>query len=107
MIEVRRFLAESGIDVVGQWLADLNDERARARINVRIARLAAGNFGDCKSLGGGLFELRIDYGPGYRVYFARIGAAIVLLLCGGDKRRQSADIERAGVFLKSYWKRNL
>jgi putative addiction module killer protein len=87
MIEVRRFVTESGTDVVGGWLADLNDERARARINSRIARLAAGNFGDCKSLGNKLFELRIDYGPGYRVYFARIGDTIVLLLYGGDKRR--------------------
>ncbi|MGD0769909.1 MAG: type II toxin-antitoxin system RelE/ParE family toxin [Tepidisphaeraceae bacterium] len=105
MIEVRRFLTESGVDVVGQWLADLNDERARARINIRIARMAAGNFGDCRSLGKGVFELRIDYGPGYRVYFARIGPAIVLLLCGGDKRRQSADINQAIAFLNNYHRR--
>ncbi|HZK82889.1 MAG TPA: type II toxin-antitoxin system RelE/ParE family toxin [Humisphaera sp.] len=106
MIEVRRFVTDSGADVVGQWLADLNDERARARINARIARMAAGNFGDCKSLGAGLFELRIDYGPGYRVYFARIGPTIVLLLCGGDKRRQSADIAQAMKFLGNYHKRD-
>lgn len=67
MIEVRRFVTNSGTDVVGRWLADLNDERARAKINIRIARMAAGNFGDCKSIGKGVFELRIDYGPGYRV----------------------------------------
>jgi len=84
----------------------MTSERARARINVRIARLAMGNFGDCKSLGKGLFELRIDYGPGYRVYFARIGPDIVLLLCGGDKRRQSADVDRATAFLDNYKKRN-
>ena len=84
----------------------MTSERARARINVRIARLAMGNFGDCKSLGKGLFELRIDYGPGYRVYFARIGPDIVLLLCGGDKRRQSADVDRVTAFLDNYKKRN-
>jgi putative addiction module killer protein len=106
MIEVRRFVTASGVDVVGQWLADLNDERARAKINIRIARMAAGNFGDCKSVGKGIFELRIDYGPGYRLYFARIGHAIVLLLCGGDKRRQSADIHRAAMFLENHQKRN-
>ena len=77
----------------------------RARINIRIARMAAGNFGDCKSLGKGVFELRIDYGPGYRVYFARIGPAIVLLLCGGDKRRQSADINQAFASLNNYHQR--
>lgn len=87
-------------------MAALNDERARAKINIRIARMAAGNFGDCKSVGNGLFELRIDYGPGYCLYFARIGPAIVLLLCGGDKRRQSADIKRAALFLEDHQKRN-
>jgi putative addiction module killer protein len=106
MIEVRRFVTESGTDVVGRWLLDLNDERARAKINIRIARLALGNLGDCKSLGKGLFELRIDYGPGYRLYFARIDPAIVLLLCGGDKRRQSVDIDRATTLLQNYHKRN-
>jgi putative addiction module killer protein len=106
MIEVRRFVTSSGIDVVGQWLAELNDERARAKINIRIARMAAGNFGDCKSLGKGVFELRIDYGPGYRVYFTRIGPAIVLLLCGGDKRGQWSDINQAITFLNDYHKRN-
>jgi putative addiction module killer protein len=106
MIEVRRFVTVSGVDVFGQWLADLNDERARAKINIRIARMAAGNFGDCKSVGKGIFELRIDYGPGYPLYFARIGHAVVLLLCGGDKRRQWADINRAAMFLEDYQKRN-
>jgi putative addiction module killer protein len=105
-IEVRRFVTESGVDVFGRWLLSLNDQRARAKINIRIARLAVGNFGDCKSLGRGLFELRIDYGPGYRVYFSRVGLTVVLLLCGGDKRRQSADIERANNLLDNYHDRN-
>jgi putative addiction module killer protein len=71
----------------------------------RIDRLAAGNFGDCKSLRGGLFELRIDCGPGYRVYYTLAGRSYVLLLCGGDKRKQSSDIQRAMEYLKDYRER--
>jgi putative addiction module killer protein len=66
---------------------------------VRINRLRLGNFGDCKPVGDGVFELRMMFGPGYRVYFARQGESVVLLLCGGDKGTQDADIERA----KKYW----
>jgi putative addiction module killer protein len=73
----------------------LRDERARARIDVRIKRLALGNAGDVKPVGEGVSELRIDYGPGYRVYFAQRGSEIVLLLCGGDKRTQDRDIREA------------
>ena len=87
------------------WLTQLADSRVQARIAVRINRLAAGNFGDCKSLRQGLFELRIDWGPGYRVYYAMIGPACVLLLCGGDKRKQSADIARALEYLNDYKER--
>jgi putative addiction module killer protein len=105
MYEVRRFVSESGVDVVGQWLADLDDGRARAKVNIRIARMASGNLGDCKFVGKGVFELRIDYGPGYRIYFARIGPEILLLLCGGDKRRQSKDIERAVAYWDNYQER--
>jgi len=105
MIEVRRYVTAGGKDVVGEWLASLPDIRARAKINARIARLAAENFGDCKALGSGVSELRIDYGPGYRVYFARIGRAVVLLLCGGDKRKQAADIRRAIDYLRDYQSR--
>ena len=76
-----------------------------ARIAARVARLAAGNFGDCKPLMDGLWELRIDVGPGYRVYYAMIDRARVLLLCGGDKRRQSADISRAGRYWNDYQSR--
>ncbi len=74
---------------------ELGDDRARARIEVRIYRLSLGNPGDAKSVGEGVNELRIDYGPGYRVYFTRRGAAVVILLCGGDKRTQSKDIATA------------
>jgi putative addiction module killer protein len=69
---------------------------------VRINRLTAGNFGDCKSLGRGLYELRIDWGPGYRVYYAMIEKRCVLLLCGGDKRKQAADSERAVAYFDEY-----
>jgi putative addiction module killer protein len=68
--------------------------------------IGAGNFGDCKSLRQGLFELRIDWGPGYRVYYAMIGKECVLLLCGGDKRKQAADIEGALEYLKDYKERS-
>jgi putative addiction module killer protein len=94
-MEVLRYLTEAGEDVFGDWLAGLRDTRTRAKIAARIARLAAGNFGDCKPLRGGVWELRIRWGPGYRVYYARADRTCVLLLCGGEKGTQSADIERA------------
>ena len=85
-----------------EWLSELADIRAQAKIAARINRLAAGNFGDCKSLGQGLYELRIDWGPGYRVYYTTIGSASALLLCGGDKRRQSSDVKKAHAYLDDY-----
>jgi putative addiction module killer protein len=104
-MEIRRYLTESGRDVFGEWLSELRDVQARAKIVVRIDRLSIGNFGDCKSLRGGLFELRIDWGPGYRVYYALTGKECVLLLGGGDKRKQSSDIKRALKLLKDYRER--
>jgi putative addiction module killer protein len=104
-MEIRRYLTESGRDVFGEWLAGLKDIRTRAKIVARIDRLSAGNFGDCKALRGGLFELRIDWGPGYRVYYALVGKECVLLLCGGDKRKQSSDIKRALQYLNEYRER--
>ena len=76
------------------WFRSLKDERARARIQIRIDRLELGLFGDAKFFDG-IGELRIDYGPGYRVYFLRRGDTVIILLCGGDKRSQSRDIRRA------------
>jgi putative addiction module killer protein len=75
-----------------RWLENLRDAQARARIVRRVERLANGNLGDAKSVGGSVSELRIDYGPGYRVYFVRRGDLVFLLLCGGDKKSQSRDI---------------
>jgi len=77
------------------WMRNLNDRRAAARVQARIDRLAVGNPGDAKPVGSGVSEMRIDYGPGYRVYFIRRGAAIIVLLCGGDKTTQTADIKAA------------
>lgn len=106
MIEVRRYLTESGRDTFGDWLEDLADHRARAKVAVRVLRLAAGNFGDCKLLREGVWELRVHWGPGYRVYFARESTSVVLLLGGGNKRRQAADIERAIDCWRDYQQRN-
>jgi putative addiction module killer protein len=77
------------------WLDGLRDVRARARVQVRIERLAAGNPGDVQPVGEGVSELRIDYGPGYRVYFKKIASKVIILLAGGDKRSQAADIKTA------------
>jgi putative addiction module killer protein len=85
-----------------KWLSKLADRRARARILVRIDRLAAGNPGDVKSVGSGISEMRIDYGPGYRLYFVQRGELVTVLLCGGDKRTQDADIKRA-VEIANTW----
>jgi len=82
-------------DVFAQWLDELRDIRARARVQARIQRLAAGNPGDVKPVGEGVSEMRIDYGPGYRVYFTRRGNEVVILLAGGDKSTQNTDIKTA------------
>lgn len=82
-------------DEFKEWLADLRDRRAAARITSRIERVAFGLFGDVEPVGEGVSELRIDYGPGYRAYFVRRGARLVILLCGGDKSSQDRDIRRA------------
>jgi putative addiction module killer protein len=105
VIEIRRYVNRNGVDVVGAWLAGLEDLMARARIAARLDRLPLGNLGDCKALRGGVSELRIDWGPGYRVYYAMFGRTCVLLLCGGDKRRQSSDIGRAIESLRDFKER--
>lgn len=89
MLEIRK------TENFAHWLDRLRDLRARARVQVRIERLAAGNPGDVQPVGEGVSELRIDYGPGYRVYFKSLGGEVVILLAGGDKRTQSADIKTA------------
>lgn len=95
MVEVRQ------TETYAQWFAGLRDRQARARIDVRIRRLSLGNPGDVRPVGEGVSELRIDYGPGYRVYFVQRGQRVVILLAGGDKRTQSQDIETAIVLART------
>jgi len=94
MIEVRQ------TTIFARWLSDLRDDDARARIFVRIRRLELGNPGDVKAVGAGVSELRIAYGPGYRMYFIRQGNTVVVLLCGGDKSTQRRDIALAKKMAK-------
>lgn len=105
-VEVLEYLDEAQRNPFREWLEALRDREARARIRVRINRIRLGNFGDCKAVGYGVSELRIDYGPGYRVYFDRQGAKIVILVCGGDKRTQARDIETAQVRWQDYLRRS-
>jgi putative addiction module killer protein len=85
----------SQTEVYSRWFAGLRDRRARGRIDIRIRRLSLGNPGDVRPVGEGVSELRIDYGPGYRVYFVQRGALLIILLAGGDKRTQDQDIQKA------------
>jgi putative addiction module killer protein len=98
--ELRSYQTPSGKIPFHDWLSNLRDAKGRALIEARIDRLEIGNFGDCKPVGEGVLELRISFGPGYRVYFAEDGPEIVLLLIGGDKGTQARDIKTA----KGYWR---
>ncbi len=95
MIEIRQ------TDQYAKWFKSLRDHNARMRINIRIRRLSLGNPGDVKPVGDGISELRIDYGPGYRVYFLQRGNEYILLLIGGDKSSQEKDIAKAKVFAEN------
>ena len=97
--EVVVFRAKDGRVPFEEGLDDLKDKKAVARVLARLARVRQGNLGDCKSVGEGVSELRVDYGPDYRVYFGQKGRTLVVLLCGGDKRTQDRDIRLA----KQYW----
>ena len=99
IVEILEYIKEDGINPFRSWLTGLRDRTARARIRVRLNRVRLGNFGDSKPVGLGVYELRIPYGPGYRVYFGKSSATIIILLCGGDKSSQSEDIKTA----KQYW----
>src|SRR5205823_4494612 len=104
-MELRRYLTVSGKDVFGNWIADVDDPRAKAKIAARLARMEVNNFGDSRAVGDGVWELRIDWGPGYRIYYAMATSSIVVLLCGGDKRKQTTDIARAKAYWKDYKRR--
>ena len=104
-MELRYYQAPSGESPFLEWLTSLADIHARSRIEARIRQVANGSFGDSEPVGEGVLELRISWGPGYRVYFARVGEVVVLLLCGGDKRTQSKDIKDAKGFFKDFKRR--
>ena len=97
--ELREYQTAEGKAPFRDWLSSLRDVHTRARIITRLKRLAYGHFGDCLFAGGGVFELRIHFGPGYRVYFGEDKGTVIILLCAGDKHSQSRDIEKA----KRYW----
>lgn len=95
MLDVRQ------TDEFSSWLTALHDVHAKARILTRIRRLSGGNPGDVKAVGSGISEMRIDYGPGYRIYFVQRGSIMVVLLCGGDKRTQARDIAKAKLLAEA------
>jgi len=96
---------QNGLVPFDEWFDSLRDKKMQAAVDTRLARVRAGNFGDCKPLRGGVWELRIDWGPGYRVYYAMLERTCVLLLCGGDKRKQAADVKRAVAYWNDYQRR--
>ena len=99
------YTTEDGRNPFREWLAELRDKRAAARVQARLERLRVGNFGDAKSVGKGVSELRVSYGPGYRVYYARHGEMVVVLLCGGDKSSQPGDIRDAQLYWADFKRR--
>ena len=102
MYKIEHYLTENGKDIVQDYLDAMRDLRAHVRILRRIDRVEQGNFGDCKRLSEGLFELRIDVGAGYREYYTQMEDRLILLLCAGDKKSQSADIVRSEAFRQDY-----
>jgi putative addiction module killer protein len=106
MLEIASYLTSNGKEPYALWLADLQDRQARAKIVVRVARMLHGNAGDVRFVGQGVWELRIDWGPGYRVYYARHKEQAILLLAGGDKRMQNRDISRAILYWQDWQTRN-
>ena len=105
MFDIQNYLSPTGEDPYANWLASLADRQARARVLVRIGRMASGNFGDVKPVGGGVWEARVDWGPGYRVYYAQAGKRLILLLIGGDKRKQQSDIDQAHEYWEDWQQR--
>jgi putative addiction module killer protein len=104
MIEIREYLGPDGRNLFGDWFDRLNSEAAR-RVTTALYQLRLGNFSNVKGVGGGVFECRIDSGPGYRVYFGKDGERIVILLCGGTKQHQQDDIALAGECWQEYKQR--
>lgn len=101
-MEVNEYTTRTGANPYRKWLDGLRDIKVKARIQARLLRLELGNFGDCKSVGDGVFELRLHFGSGYRVYFGKDGNSVVLLLLGGDKSSQPNDIKTAQEYWSDY-----
>ena len=101
-LEIEIYETRSGKRPFADWIDGLKEVHTRAKIFTRLDRLKVGNFGDCKSIGSGVYELRIHYGSGIRIYYSKIGKKVVLLLCGGDKSSQKKDIRNAQAFLEDY-----
>jgi putative addiction module killer protein len=104
--EIEEYLLPSGQSPFGNWLRSLRDGKTRARLRVKLDRLKIGNLGDSKSVDEGVRELRLDFGPGYRIYFGQNGESLVLLLCGGTKRTQRSDIALAHEYWRDYKRRS-
>ncbi|MDE0040494.1 MAG: type II toxin-antitoxin system RelE/ParE family toxin [Candidatus Poribacteria bacterium] len=98
--KIQIYVDQNGREPFTEWLKSIRNRRTQKRIQTRIDRLEAGNLGDYRSVGDGVFELRFQFGPGYRVYFGESDNTIIVLLCGGDKSSQARDIEQA----KTYWR---
>ena len=97
--QIRLYRTADGKVPFSEWFARIQDGRTRQKIDARLARVRLGNLGDCKPVGGGVSELRLDFGPGFRIYFGQDGLEVVILLCGGDKSTQQRDIQKA----QEYW----
>ena len=100
--EIEVYETPNGQTPFSEWFASIQDTRTQTRIRGRLDRLENGNYGDCQSVGSGVFELRLHFGPGYRIYFGEVDRTIVLLLCGGDKSTQTRDIQRARTYRLEY-----
>ncbi|MBO1347643.1 MAG: type II toxin-antitoxin system RelE/ParE family toxin [Hormoscilla sp. GUM202] len=103
--KIRRYITPDDRVPFEEWYNSLRDGKAKVKIDARLERIELGNLGDYRSVGESVFELRINYGPGYRVYFGQTGSTIVLLLCGGDKSTQQQDIRKAKEYWTDYEKR--
>ena len=106
-VTIKIYVTVQGREPFTEWLHGIKDAKSRAIIRARLNRIRLGNFGDCHSVGDGVHEFRIDYGPGYRIYFGRVGVKVILLLCGGDKGSQSRDTVKAKEYLKDYQSRGV
>lgn len=104
--EIRRYIRVDGKIPFADWIDSMRDQKARLKIKLRLDRVEEGNLGDYRSVGEGVFELRLNYCPGYRVYFGQVGLTIILLLCGGDQNTQVKDIQTPKKYWRDYNARN-